>query len=267
MKTLLAVLLILLSGLAIADDSRVEVIQIMSQPATSLVDSVRPLLGEHGSVSAYHDRLIVRGSRAEIAAVRAWLKEIDRPARRLIIEVRQGGRLEQSTRGLGYAIGTENLRLGRVPPGSRAQIGYQDLNTRARDDSLQRVQALDGRPALIRTGQSVPSYEGYRQAYGNRVVQGFHMQYRDVSSGFVALPRVHGNQVTIEIYQQHESATANGRFNRQQASTVLDGGLGEWLTLGSIGGEDNNSYNELGRHVQTHRAQDRQLQLRVIPVD
>lgn len=266
-KRFLAALLICLGGLASAGDSQVVVIPVMNQPAAALVETLRPLLGQHGSVSAHHDRLIVRGSREEIAAVRSLLGEIDRPARRLIIEVRQGGGLAQSTQGFGYGVRTDELRLGRVPPRSDAGIAYQDLRTRARDDSLHRVQALDGRPALIRAGQSVPVYEAYQDVYGRGLVQGYQVRYRDLSSGFYALPRVHGNQVTVEIHQQQQGAVPGGRFNTQQAATVLRGTVGQWLTLGSIGGEDSDSHNEPGWHAQTRRSQDRQLELRVIPVD
>jgi len=267
MKSIFASLLLCLTGLAAADDRQVAVIQIRSQPAAALVDSVRPLLGQGGSVSAYHDRLIVNGNPDEIAAVRSLLSEIDRPPRRLIIEVRQAGSLSQSTQNLGYGVRSDAVRLGHVPPGRDAQLFYQDLQTRTRDDSLQRVQALDGRPAQIRTGQSVPIYEAHQQVFGNRIVQGYQVQYRDLNSGFVAVPRVHGDQVTVEIYQQHERAAASGRFESQQAATVLRGGIGQWLTLGSVGDDDTDSRNQPGWHAQTRRSQDRQLELRVLPVD
>jgi len=267
LRHLIALALILLSSLGRAGDGEVVVIPIRSQPAAALVETVRPLVGERGSVSAYHDRLIVKGSRDDIAAVRALLREIDRPARRLIIEVRQRGGLTLSTQQSGFGLHTDDVRLGRVPPGREAQIAYQDLRTRARDDSLQRVQALDGRPALIRTGRSVPIYEAYQDVYGRRFAQGYQVHYRDLSSGFYALPRVHGDQVTVEIHQQHEGMAQGGQFTTQQAATVLRGTIGQWLTLGSLGGEDADSRSEPGWQVQTQRSQDRELELRVIPVD
>jgi len=267
LRYFIAVALMLLASHGRAVGGEVVVIPVKSQPAAALVDAVRPLLGERGSVSAYYDRLIVRGSQDEIAAVRALLREIDRPARRLIIEVRQSGDLTLSTQQFGYGVRTDNVHLGRVPPGREAQIGLQDLRTRAGNDSLQRVQALDGRPALIRAGRSVPVYEAYQDVYGHGFAQGFQLHYRDLSSGFYALPRVHGDQVTLEIYQQHEGMAPGGQFTTQQAATVLRGGIGQWLTLGSIGGEDADSHGEPGWQVQTRRSQDRQLELRVIPVD
>ena len=267
MRHLITATLILCSLLANADDTRVEVIPVRSQPAAELLSSVRPLLGQNGSVSAFHDKLIVSGTQDQIAAVQALLRELDRPARRLIIEVRLAATQAMSGQAFGYGADTGNLRIGRVPPGGTAQLGYQDAYTRGRDDSLQRVQALDGHPALIRSGTSVPVYGAGPQLPGYAIQPAWQVQYRDLSSGFYAMPRVHGDQVTVEIYQQHQGEAGNGRFDMQQASTVLRGGLGRWLPLGSVGGQAGDSRNRIGLSVQTHRTQDRQLELRVIALD
>ena len=267
MRYLIAISLLIICAIASAADSQVVTIQIKSRPAASMVDAVRPILGQEGSVSAFHDKLIVKGTPEQIATVRAMLNEIDRPARRLIIEVRQASQIAQSTRDFGYGVNTGDVRIGRAPPGSDAQVRYQDIRTRGSGDSLQRVQALDGRPALIRAGQSVPVYQTQQYIGPWGVSQGYEVQYRDTSSGFYALPRVHGNQVTVEIYQQSERPADSGRFNIQQASSMLRGKLGQWMTLGSVGGETADKRNQIGRHYQTHRAQDMQLELRVIPVN
>ena len=264
---LLATALLLAAFASLAQEREAAVIQIMSRPAAAMIDVVKPLLSEGSGVSAFHDKLIVNAYPQEIATVRQMLAQTDRPARRLIIEVRDAGNATLSSRGFGYGVNTDNVRLGRTPPGSKGQITYYDAQTRGQGDGLQRVQALDGRPALIRSGQSVPIYQVHQGAVGSTVVQGFDVRYRDSLSGFFALPRVHGDQVTIEIYQQSDHPAGNGYFNIQQASTVLRGGLGQWLTLGSIGGNDANQRNQFGRHVQTQRSQDRLLELRVISVD
>lgn len=270
MQYLITVLLLILSGMSQASSSEVVTIRIMSRPAASMVDTVRPLLGQDGSVSAFHDKLIVKGTPDEIAAVRAMLMELDRPARRLIIEVRQGGQLSQSSRSLGYGVSTDDVQIGRVTPRGNdadAQLRYQTIQTRGSGDSLQRVQALDGRPALIRAGQSVPVYQGQQYVGPWGVSQGYEVQYRDATSGFYALPRVHGDQVTIEIYQHGARLSGSDRFNIQEASSMLRGNLGQWMTLGSVGGETGDGRNQIGLHVQTRRTQDMQLELRVLPVD
>lgn len=266
MSRLTAALLLLLSELAPAADLEVATLPVISQPAAALVEAVQPLLQPDGGASAFRDRLLVRGTPAQIAAVRALLREIDRPPRRLLIELRQSGGLSLTTQGVGYGIDTGHVRLGEAVPDGGGRISYRSAQTRGRDDSLQRVQALEGRAALIRTGRSVPVYRVYQQIAGRRVEQGFAMHYRNTASGFYALPRVHGDQVTVEIYQQHERPGMNGHVDMQQASTVLRGGLGQWLTLGSIGGEDRDRRHGIGRQVQSRRSQDRLLELRVLPV-
>ena len=267
MKHLILLPFLFLFSLCVCADTQVATIQIMSRPAAAVVDTIRPMLGQDSSVSAFHDRLIVKGTAKEIAEVRAMLAEIDRPTRRLIIEVRQAGQFSQSSSDFGYGVSTGDVKIGRAPPGSDAQVRYQDIRTRGRGDSLQRVQALDGRPALIRAGQSIPVYQTFSYGGPWGVSHGVDVQYRDATSGFHALPRVHGNQVTVEIYQQSQRLADSGRFDVQQAASVLQGSLGQWMTLGSVGGETGDTGNQIGRHYQTHRAQDMQLELRVLPVD
>jgi hypothetical protein len=244
------------------------VVQVRHQPAAALVPAIRPLLGENGGVSAFHDKLILRGEPAAVEAAQAALAELDRPARRLLIEVSERSHFGADDRQLVYGARTDQLRFGTPPPpGQRAQIGFREAHTRASGDGVQRVQALDGRPALIMAGQSVPVYRGYQGQVGNTVYQGFDMSYRDADRGFVALPRVHGDQVTVEIHQRNDQPAMGGRFNTQRASTVLRGRLGEWLTLGSIGGQHRDNDGGLGLHASTRRSEDRQLRLRVIALD
>lgn len=267
MRGTLLLMLWLIAGVAVAQSGRIETFIVRSQPAAALVEVVRPMLSDGAAVSAFHDRLIVNGSADDLARVRKLLADLDRPPRRLLIEVRQAGSLSLSSSGIGYGIDTGNVEIGSTAPGNRAEVRAGVAETRGRNDSLQRVQALDGRAAFIRSGEDVPVYQGYQGVYGGRVVQGFQMQYRNTGSGFYALPRVHGDRVTVEIYQQHERPMSNNRFLTQQASTVLDGALGQWLTLGSVGGSDSDQHNALGSHYQTRREQDRLIELRVLAVD
>jgi hypothetical protein len=48
---------------------------------------------------------------------------------------------------------------------------------------------------------------------------------------------------------------------------MLRGNMGQWLSLGSVGGAVRDRQNRIGGTYQTHRAQDMQLELRVLPVD
>lgn len=259
-------ILLLHTQLAVGDQRRVEVFLIRSLPAAELVEQVRPLLSQGGSVSAYHDKLIVNAAPAELDAVRGMLARIDMPPRRLLIELRHSGQHGLSTRGLDYGIAGDGVSLGQAAPGS-AGLSYYSAQTRGSGQGTQRIRALDGRPALIRSGQSVPVFHTWQQIQHGRIVQGMHTDYRDALSGFYALPRVHGEQVTVEIYQQHEVPAGSAGFRVQHASTVLNGRLGEWLDLGSIGGSDSDQQHAIGSRFETRRDTDRSLQLRVLAVD
>lgn len=267
MRFLTALLLLTFATITAAQSLHVETFQVRSMPPAALIDTIRPMLGQQASVSAFHDRLIVKASPGELKQVRALLEQLDRPPRRLIIEVRQAGSIGLSTQGVGYGADSNNVRIGRTTPGDRAGLRYGTAETQGRIDGLQRVQALDGRPAFIRAGQDIPVYQGYQGTVGGRFVQGFQMQYRNTGNGFHALPRTHGDRVTVEIHQQQAQASGNNRFLTQQASTVLQGRIGEWLTLGSTGGSDSDSGDAPGRHFQTRRTQDHLIEIRVLPVD
>lgn len=266
----LAAALYLLSGestLLAADQRQVQVFVINSLPAADMITTVQPLLSNASSVSAFHDKLIVRGTASEIAAVKTLLDQLDQPARRLLIELRQRGSNTVSGSGVEYGVNSEHLRLGQAPQDAGAQLRYRQTETRGANDGVQRIQALDGRPALIQTGTSVPMVTategGSRYAPRYTTV----LEYRDAISGFYAVPRLHGDQVTVEVYQQANTPGQAGNFDVQRASMVLRGPLGEWLPLGAVGGNEQQSDQAIGRHLQTRREHDRQWELRVSPLD
>ncbi len=62
--------------------------------------------------------------------------------------------------------------------------------------------------------------------------------YRDIGSGFVALPMPAGERVTVEISPQQESVTTSASDPTIRSSrivTTVAGRLGEWIVLGGSG--------------------------------
>ncbi|WP_462322168.1 secretin N-terminal domain-containing protein [Halochromatium sp.] len=227
----------------VADTARaVAYLPVYSQPAEELLNVLRPFVGG-GTLVAHRDQLIVRGTTSEIAAVSEALERLDQPPRRLMIEVRLA---EQSAE---YD--------GAARRGSARVIG-----TRRQQDLLQRVQTLDGRPARIQTGEwrPVTNLVGVWARQGAAV---FSHEMQSIDTGFYALARTHGDEVTVELYQQNEQAQGNGRLRGSSAQTTLRGPLDEWL---DIGGEQR--LREPGvRRWSTGDADERYLQLRVRLLD
>jgi len=265
MHRILLTILIALIGMAgsgFAADDELAIFTMRSKPPQELVPMIAPLVGEQGSVSAYGDKLIVRAPSARLEEIRWLVSELDKPARSLLVEVRVDRHdyvEEQRMRGL------VDLEEG----GSSAQLRLRRAGTSGSGDIVQRVRTLDGRAARINVGQSVPVYEIDRSAgpYGG-TTERFGIRYRDVTSGFYVLPRLNGEQVTLEVYQQADQPSVRtGHFDIQHASSVLRGRLGEWIPLGSIDSQGRNARDGLGLSGSTRRADQRHISVRVTPVN
>lgn len=241
---------------AVADE--VTVFTTRHLPPQQLVPLIKPVLGEHGSVSAFGDKLIVRAAADKLEEVRWLISELDKPQRNLLIEV-QVGKLAS-----GHDLGLDAQGSWREG-GPEGHIRYRRHSTRAQGDSLQSVRTLEGRAALISIGQSVPVYEAHQTQHPDGTTsQGFRQRFREANRGFYALPRIHGERVTIEIHQQDDSPSQRtGHFNTQHASTIVSGALGEWISLGGVDQRQARDGSGLGYSAKTARSDERHLSLRV----
>lgn len=228
---------------------KVEVITLRYHRAEQLIPALLPLVAPNGAISAMQNHLVVRADAAQHAQIRRVLDQIDVAPRRLQITVRQNTTLAALTREAGVygRIGDERGRVtiadrslddgARIEArNGRSRLGI-NLADRTRSESsadTQTLQVLEGTPAFIRIGQSVP-FSGrnvYVRPYGATIVE--ETRFIDVVSGFHVLPRVSGERVTLEIMPQRNSLGMNGAINVQQAATTASAPLGEWIELGGI---------------------------------
>jgi type II secretory pathway component GspD/PulD (secretin) len=172
--------------------------------------------------------------------------------RRLTISMRQEAARSSaaSEAEISGSIGSEGARA--TVPGSRSKRGAavevrkgddavraRALNSQsaATDSGVQTVQVLDGNEALIHIGQSIPvrSRSTTRTPQGTQTSES--VEYRDADTGFRVRPRVHGDQVTLEISSRNDSLASPGSqtLNIQRVDTVVSGRLGEWMEIGGIG--------------------------------
>lgn len=234
----------------VSAQERVEVITLSYRTAEQMIPLIQPLVGKDGAVTGMQNKLIIRTSAANLAQIKQVIASLDSMPRKLMITVRQNtsrDALAQEARVYG-SVGGPHARVtlpdtpgtagGRIEAGNdRNTVGAKVNSTRDIADSrdTQRIQVLEGNTAYIQVGQSVP-YRGhtvYRNAGGTTVVE--DTSYRDVASGFAVVPRVTGDQVTLEINPQHNTLGPRGTVNVQQASSVVSGRIGEWIELGGVG--------------------------------
>ena len=234
-------LLMLLFALGTAHADEVEVIQLEYRTAEQLIPMLRPLVEPGGAVSGMQSTLVIRASRANIAQFRQVLETLDRTPRRLLISVRQdaGGGFEQRGAGVSgtVASGDARVSVNEAPRReSGVTIGAFDSSGSRDASTATQVQALEGSPAFIAVGQSVPVQSTVvTSTPGGTVVQRT-TGFQNTGSGVYVIPRVSGDRVFLDIAQAASSPgrQVDGAANVQQISTTASGRLGEWFPLGGI---------------------------------
>jgi len=106
---------------------------------------------------------------------------------------------------------------------------------------------LEGAPAFIRVGQSLPYVQRFLAFAGNRIVYGQDTQFLNVTTGFEVLPRLNGDRVELEIAPRLSFVGNRGvqDVNFQELRTTVSAKLGEWVDLGGI----NASRDEISRAI------------------
>ena len=252
MRRALALLLLCTSLLARADLMVTEVVPLQHRLASEMVPMLRDLVATGGTVTGMNDRLVIRSTPANLAELKQVLAGLDTRQQMLRITVRQD--VQSASQGAADALAARvrigDATLGAGTPGAvpGAALRYGDgdsgasvesYRTHGQDDraSTHFVNALEGTPAFIGTGRSVPlpSTSAMVTPYGANVQQS--LEYREVGSGVYVTPRLAGDGVTLEIspYDQRLDRRMGGTIEARGANTVVRGRLGEWLPLGGAG--------------------------------
>lgn len=279
MKPLQAPLLLLAMccacAAARAESMILEVIPLQYQTLDNVIPVLQPLLVEGGTVTGMNNQLVVKTTPGNLDEIRQVLAEIDRKLRRLMITVKQDasrrGSEDESALSGRASAGDVTLESGghrRDPAGTSVTVGDEDgdfaryrtsvRETEADDRNAFRVQTVEGQAAFIQAGQSVPLPEQNISVHPGRVTVQQGVEYRDATSGFWVLPRLHGDRVTL-LVSPHTSRVLPGRvpsFEIQDVETTASGSLGEWIAVGGIDQEQfRTGREELGTRAEQSSAQ------------
>ena len=262
---------------ASADETRI--IQLKHRTARDIIPLIHPLIGPDDALSGIDYRLIIRTSEKNFGEIDRILGQLDVEQRRLQITVEQAVAEDEtfSSQSLsGHARVNDNARitLPARPPGDRGVVVEKDgirynaveRSTTARNANVQTVMTLDGQSAYIRVGQSV--------AYTAKIVDMSHdratisqgsVAQRDVATGFVVIPHVHGDRVRIDLTPRLASLQnpATGLADFQELGTTVDVRLGEWIELGAILGERDKVGRATLNGVATGSGEHRTLRLKI----
>ena len=258
----LCALLLLLVGMPVLADYPIEVIQLKSRPLDEILPVIRPLLGEDGTATGMGNNLVLKASPEQVRDIRKLLLEIDRPPRRLLITVSTQGdsTLGSSGYSAGADIQTDNGKIRINSPqhrgdDSRAHVFIHDSSGRRTSSSGQKVQALEGHPAFIESGTSIPFPVVERYMVNGEVYEQTVTRDYNTGSGFYVVPRVSGDFVTLEIHQRNDRpGMRGGVINTQSADTVVRGRLGDWISLGGVDATASSSQGGPGRSQTTRES-------------
>jgi len=233
------------SPVAGADSMKLEVIPLKHRSADQIIPILKPLVARGGTITGMNDQLIVRSTPENLAQLKHVLSRIDRPARRLRITVRQDVAGTRSGGGQGVSVTDHGVR-------------YDTLSTLSEGDqnNVHVVQTVDGKPAFISAGQAVPLPDQTVVVTGAGAVVQNSIHYRDVSSGFYVIPHVNGDEVTLQIAPQLESANhSGGAIDIQHVQSTVSGRLGQWIDLGGV---EHNLSEDSGSEIVSTRRHDAQ---------
>ncbi|MHB8535969.1 MAG: hypothetical protein ACYDBW_11070 [Sulfuricaulis sp.] len=242
----------------VADETRI--IPLKHRTAQEIIPVIRPLMGPDDALSGLDYRLIVRTSEKNFKEIERVLSRLDVAPRNLRITVQQTvagdeTSTSQSLSGEARIGDPARIRLPARPSGERGLVvqkdnlrySANDRSTTSGNSNTQTVMALDGQPAYIQVGQSVPYVKKILDLSQNRVTITQGVEYHDVTTGFEVVPHVHGDRVRIEITPRLATRQnpTTGLVRFQELSTTVDVRLGEWIDLGAILG----NRSQVGRAI------------------
>lgn len=252
------VLCLLLPALARAQE--LEIISLQHRTLDQVLPALQPLVEPGGTLSGMNNQLFIRATKRNRDDIKRALAALDTPQRRLIIRISQNR--QDEAQGQDMEVSGQVGRSGVVLGTRNEPLNARVLDTRSlrNEKSGQMVQTVDGSPAFIQVGRSVPV--PMRQVImgpGGAVVSS-NVVFRDIGQGFYAAPRVIGDRVTVEISQQADTPGpwGQGSAQTQRLSTTIAGRLGEWLELGGTGrqasGQERGGFNVSTNDVSNQRS-------------
>jgi type II secretory pathway component HofQ len=241
-------------------------IQLQNRPAEEIIPIIEPMLGTGDVITGRGFKLFLRSSPETLAEVKDMIDVLDITAKILQISVFQGSERDLRALSINGNIqiesGNASGSIGTKSNQSAGSISYDNNNTsgsinatgtsgRMQNNPLQRLRVTAGTEGYIETGEQIP-YFSVAGWIGSRAAVG-DIEYRNVTTGFYVLPRVHGDNVSLQVspFKNSLRKTRTGNIATQQANTTITGRLGEWLLIGGATEQITRSQSGIGNYSST----------------
>ena len=218
MPRLFPLLVLSMLVISVVQAASISTIQLRNRPAAEVIPIIEPLLEPGDAISGQGFKIFLRASPQTVDEVRDLVGSLDTAAKTLMISVFQGSERELSKSDFSGSIRIENGKVGADIAASGRQLSQQG-------GPLHRLRVTEGSEGYIETGSRLPFYSGVGTS-----------GYANATTGFYVLPRVHDDQVTLQIspFKNSLSRSGSGNIETLQADTTITGRLGEWLPLGGV---------------------------------
>ncbi len=244
-------LMMLLVSPVLADS--ISTIQLQNRPAEEVMPIIRPMLGPGDAISGRGFKLFLRSSPQTLAQVKELLGNLDVAASVLQISVFQGN--DRDLKALSIS-GYLQIQKGdpRVSIGnSNARVGVDAISTRGRlrDNPIHRLRVTEGTEGYIETGEQIPYFSGINWIAADTAMGS--IDYKDVTTGFYVLARLHADKVTLQVspFKHSRSKASAGVINTQRTNTTITGQLGMWLLIGGNTEHVQGSQGGIGSYSST----------------
>ncbi len=273
MKRLLVFLgLLLLAPTAQADT--LTVIQLQHRPAEEIIPVVEPMLGADDAISGQGFQVFLQASSQTAARVKEMIDVLDVAARVLQVSVFQGSERDLGELGIDARVrvegGDASVEVGSgqdrdddaggsvTYSTSKGAVSVDGISTQQslRNHPIHQVRVTEGTEAYIETGQRIPYF--YGAAWRGRRGFAGGVEYEDAVTGFYVLPRVRGDNVILEVnpYKSTHGGTDGDDIDTQSAGTTVTGKIGQWILVGGVAEQREQSQSSTGKTVVTRGRSD-----------
>lgn len=242
-------------------------IQLLNRPAEEVIPIIKPMLGADDAISGQGFKIFLRSPPETLAQVKDMIEVLDIAKKTLQIFVFQGSTRGLSEHGIGGNIriesGDASISIGtrgNNNDDASGSITYSNtsgsiniISTRKRlqDNLIHQINVTEGLEAYIETGVQIPYFSGTNWIVPKGVVGS--IEYKDVVTGFYVLPRIHGDNITLQVspFKNSQSNASGGNIETQYASTTITGRIGDWLLIGGVTEQLRRAQSGSGSYIST----------------
>ncbi|TAN71282.1 MAG: hypothetical protein EPN17_01905 [Methylobacter sp.] len=238
MKKILTLIFIALLGNSVfAAETIIEVIPLNHRPASEILPLLAPLLGDTAQLIDNGSNLLVKTTPDRLAEIKTIVNQLDVRQNNLLITVIQS---KQTTADELNAAAGIQLNIPVDDPsksGGRMMTRLYQTQGKNADENTQTVRTLEGVTAHIKAGNVYPRQNFSVYGYPTTT------EFTEATTGFAVTPKLIGQQVILSVAPWSDKMNGRGQIETQDAQSTLRVNLGEWVELGGVGENTNNSTN------------------------